>query len=359
MAISLNGVVVSREAGCLIPTSIITRATVSSGCTINALKLDSGDISTYKDLEGNLTSSEIAPNPGNLPIIPNGAWSLNTVLYANFNGDLEAGPLSLYGAEVDAIAVRRSSNRSNFKIWEDVRIINNVKNVIDNTSSYYFSDKNIESGILYLYAIQPMSGDIRGSLYKGARRVAIFEDGFLVGEGGRQLKLRFNSNVSSIKRVIKDTRVETIGSKYPFVTRNSNVGYREFSLSGTITHFMDETKEFAPRAEMFIDSAFADNGPVFDMTQEYNGIYASYGLNDYNNTVLEREFRNKVQDFLQDGKPKLFKSPTEGNMIVRVLDVSLSPNQSLGRLISDFSCTVVEIDDYTVENIEKHGIQER
>ena len=34
---------------------------------------------------------------------------------------------------------------------------------------------------------------------------------------------------------------------------------------------------------------------------------------------------------------KLYKSPTEGNMIVTLVNVSLTPNKSLGRIIADFS----------------------
>lgn len=357
MGMFFNGVMTSREAGSFMPSTPITKAEVSN-CVINALKLDDGDKTIYKDINGNVSVKETVSDPENLPLLPNYAWSLKTVLYANFNGDLEAGQLSLYGDEIDSIAIRRSSNRTNFNYWEDILTIENVKEVIDQDSKYYFSDKAIESGVWYTYALQPIAGSRRGNLYKGVRRAIIFEHGFLVGDGGRQLKLKFNTAVSSIKRNLKETRVETIGGKYPFITRNANVNYKEFSLTGTITHFMDETEEFAPRAELFIDEAFSEDS-FFDMTSAYKGLYSEYDINNYNNTVLEREFRKKVEEFLNDGKPKLFKSPNEGNLIVRIMDVNLTPNQTLGRLICDFSCTAVEIDEASLTNIQKYGIQER
>jgi hypothetical protein len=37
------------------------------------------------------------------------------------------------------------------------------------------------------------------------------------------------------------------------------------------------------------------------------------------NIKLEREFKNAVLDWLNDGIPKLFKSPYEGNYIVRLM----------------------------------------
>jgi hypothetical protein len=38
-------------------------------------------------------------------------------------------------------------------------------------------------------------------------------------------------------------------------------------------------------------------------------------------------------EFLYDGQVKLFRSPTEGNYLIRLTDVSFSPNEQLGRMI--------------------------
>jgi hypothetical protein len=54
-----------------------------------------------------------------------------------------------------------------------------------------------------------------------------------------QLKIRFNPQVNNYSHVVAESLTQTIGSKYPFIRRNGNVNYRTFSLSGTITHFMD------------------------------------------------------------------------------------------------------------------------
>lgn len=356
MAIPINGVLVSREAGSLMPSMVLDRVEVSD-CIINTLKLDSGDNKITKDVSGQ-HSTPILPNPANLPIIHNGAWSLETEFYANFNGDLEAGPLSFYGKEIDGMAIRRSSNRDNFSNWEDIKVVENIQNVVDQNNEYSFKDRMIESGIWYMYAIQPMSGIERGSLFKSVKRAVIYDSAFLLGENGRQLNLKYDTTISSFKRTIKETRVETIGSKYPFVTRNANVDYKEFPISGLITHFMDESEEFAPRANMFVDDEYSEQS--FDLSPDYEALYRAYGLNNYNNTTLEREFRNKVYDFLMDGKPKLFKSPKEGNILVRLLDVNLTPKQEVnGGMIYNFSCTAVEIDSATIENIEKYNIQKR
>jgi len=46
-----------------------------------------------------------------------------------------------------------------------------------------------------------------------------------------------------------------------------------------------------------------------------------------NNVFMERIYREYVEAFLNDGGYKLYKSPTEGNMIVTFVYVSLVPNQ--------------------------------
>ena len=41
----------------------------------------------------------------------------------------------------------------------------------------------------------------------------------------------------------------------------------------------------------------------------------------------------------------MYKSPTEGNIVVKLMNVSLTPNQQLGRMIYDFTCTAYEVQD--------------
>jgi hypothetical protein len=41
-------------------------------------------------------------------------------------------------------------------------------------------------------------------------------------------------------------------------------------------------------------------------------------LNDVN-IYNERQYREKIEQFLTNGKAKLFKSPTEGNMLVYLM----------------------------------------
>jgi hypothetical protein len=72
--------------------------------------------------------------------------------------------------------------------------------------------------------------------------------------------------------------------------------------------------------------------------------------------MSERYFKLKVLDWLTDGKVKLFRSPTEGNYLVRLLNVTLTPEDALGRMLHTFTCQAYEIAELTYENLLAYGI---
>ncbi|MBO7079424.1 MAG: hypothetical protein J6W64_06405 [Bacilli bacterium] len=69
----------------------------------------------------------------------------------------------------------------------------------------------------------------------------------------------------------------------------------------------------------------------------------------------ERRFKLKVMDWLGDGKVKLFRSPAEGNYLVRLMNISLSPEDKLGRMIHNFSANAYEVEECTYNNLVKLG----
>lgn len=69
----------------------------------------------------------------------------------------------------------------------------------------------------------------------------------------------------------------------------------------------------------------------------------------------ERRFREEVLDWLTDGKVKVFKTETEGNIMVMVSDVSMSPLNGT-RLVYTVSMTLTEIDEYSDEALKRYKI---
>ena len=72
--------------------------------------------------------------------------------------------------------------------------------------------------------------------------------------------------------------------------------------------------------------------------------------------LLERKYREKVMDWLTDGKPKLFRSATEGNMIVVLTNVSFTPFDKSERMVYSFSATATEVAEYNLENLLLYGL---
>nr|DAN98159.1 MAG TPA: hypothetical protein [Caudoviricetes sp.] len=63
-----------------------------------------------------------------------------------------------------------------------------------------------------------------------------------------------------------------------------------------------------------------------------------------------------MEEFLNDFNYKLFKSSTEGNIIIGLLNVSLTPNNTVGRMIYSFSATAYEVLENTIENLNEVNI---
>lgn len=241
------------------------------------------------------------------------------------------------------MVIRRSSSETNFTIWEDMcfKTFENVS-LIDFT----WTDYTIKSGVFYNYAVQGIenNGD-RGIMTKFIDpAMVVFEHMYLVNKD-RQLKIAFNPSVSSFKKIYNESKVETIGGQYPFIRRNANVNYAQFPISGVISIEMDEDNLFTSREELF-----GKNLDFYDQFNQDNEITRATDI------VYEKAFRDKVLEFLYANDVKIFKSPTEGNFLVKLMDISISPFGPTGRRIWSFSATATEIDDFTIDKCKEYGI---
>lgn len=246
----------------------------------------------------------------------------------------------------------RSSLAENFSIWTRLYAFTLTGRLPEGA---LFTDYTIEQGQTYRYAIQQYNehGIFSSRIYASYREyddfgdliasnktdiVAAFEDMFLY-DGERQLRIRFNPKVSSFKTVLSENKKNTIGSKYPFFFRNGITQYKEFPISGLISYMVDENEYFLKRTDD-LDMP-ADWTDTTDITDE--------------NLTYERKFKLAVLDWLNDGQIKLFRSPGEGNYLVRLMNIQLTPNDSLSRMIHTFQCQATEADDCTASNLSKYG----
>ena len=250
------------------------------------------------------------------------------------------------GAEDPAICgnflLLRASSKDNYSHWEKLssfQIYNwTYNNGKDNIYNVY-KDYLIEQGISYRYAIQAYNKfniystkmmNSNGPVYSD------FEDIYLY-DGERQLRIRYNAKATSFKSTILESKIDTIGSKYPTFFRNGTVQYREIGLSGLISMNQDAEEEFTL-------------GDIY---------YHSLPDLRYNNTELtsynfqkEREFKLQVLAWLNNGKEKVLKTGNVGNYIVRLMNTSLTPLDNLGGMLHSFTSIAYEVADYTFANLK-------
>lgn len=279
--------------------------------------------------------------------------------------------------ETGNIFILRSDHRSNFGIWEMLYEIDDADLFKNNTIELY--DHTVESGVLYKYYV---SGNRDNS-----PTAVLYEDMFLVAEN-KQLKIQFNPKITSFKYVVSENKFETLGSKYPFIRRNANTRYREFGISGLISTETDENELFfedrqvrphtlsAGTANFDSLHLVAQIGDILKVGQgtiakyfrrrsisslatnaDWDSIPSAIAERLLDNYYTETAFRQAVIDFLYNNTVKLFKSTTEGNILVKVTNVSLSPVEALGRRLYSFDATLVEIDDFTLDKCIEYNVQ--
>lgn len=298
-----------------------------------------------------------------------------------------------------SFVLSRSSEKTNYQVWEEILKFNLISDI---PSTKAWKDFTIEQGVKYKYSIQQYNNQgLYSDRILSNEIYADFEHCYLY-DGKRQLKIKFNPKINSFKTNLLEAKMDTIGSKYPFIFKNGNVEYKEFPINGLISYLMDEESLFLDNKDKFYNQErqgivkyipkaitkkeFEKNYWSFykyenkqyiqiQKGEKYNGKityyykiiepvnkldfkkykYANTNL-ESDNIALEREFKLEVLDWLNNGKPKIFKSPNEGNYIVRLMNAQLSPEDILGRMLHNFSCTAYEIGPFEYNKLIECGI---
>ena len=243
----------------------------------------------------------------------------------------------------DTFIIRRASSKDNFTTWNDIKQITLNNEKVNERE--VICDFTIESGVWYKYGIQTLADGTRGPLkVNPVPALREFEYTFLLGEENKQLRLQLNNNADSLKINVNDTITPTINGIYPYNSRYGKNYYKTFNTSGIISFNMDEY--FATKEDVF---KYVD---IVGLYKDYNN---SNGIDKYD-YIYEKFFRDEVMKFLYDGKIKLYKSQTEGTMIVRLRNITLSPQQNLNRLFFSFTATVTEVAEYNQDNLLKYKL---
>ena len=260
------------------------------------------------------------------PITP----KITGIVQSDFDrGVIKIGAQATSKESIDLIGYYHLLRLNNNK-WERLTDIAIDIRLSPDEKVIFYEDYTVEQGINYTYAIQQYDENTVSTIFKLGGVTADFDSAFLC-DGECSLKIEFNPKISSFKTTLLETKIDTLGSTYPLFFRNGHVKYKEFPISGLISKHMDKFNDFS------------------DLEIEDTNLTPI-------NIAKERVFKIDVLDWLNNGQPKVFKSPAEGNYIVRLMNVSLSPEDQLGRMLHTFSATAYEIAEYTYSNLEKYNL---
>ena len=254
----------------------------------------------------------------------------------------------------------RADKKHNFTNWQVVTKFN-LSSGVYNFS--IFKDYSVESGEEYLYGIEQINDfGVVSDIFKAYEPIkADFEDMFLIDEKAK-IKIKFNPKISSFKTTKQEQKQETLGSKYPFILRNQNLSYKEIPISGLISFNMDDSEiekfisltqddlELINNREAQRTLTWSNFEQKVPLKLQQQILYTSTDLT-IDNFTRERQFKLALLNWLNNNSYKLLKTPAEGNYIVQLINVSLSPNETVGRMLHTFSATAIEVADLTFENL--------
>lgn len=281
--------------------------------------------------------------------------------------------------------------KRNEKAWEElqyVQVINgNIKdsngNIIQSTNINNFkcylniyTDFTPESGVEYVYGIERVrQNDYREKRVLSNNIMVNFEYIFLYANN-QQLKLKYNSTIDSFKHTVLSSKQDTLGGKFPYITKNGYTYYAEFPFKALISFNSDENNYFFseinnnnsnniltfPVRDQKIYDQYGNiintiKGISYKNEEQNNMEQQNFSTNlTYDNIYKEKKFREEVEKFLNNTEYKLFRSSTEGNFIINLMDIKFTPETALGRMIYSVSGMAYEMADYNIKNLHQYSI---
>lgn len=236
-------------------------------------------------------------------------WDFDTVLWAKFNGNNNAGNVD-WNLETTSHLVLRSRNEGEFK-WKTIAVkkIDTIDDFVINYPDYL-----VASGQTIEYAVVNVLYGSEGN-YATTKITPKFDKMFLI-EDGVVWGTDITDGFCDTTRNIPSSIVELLNSKYPIFVRNTIANYDTGNCKGA----------FVPLAnEESCELAFGE---------EY----------DY----MRIQYQKGFMDFISDGVPKILKLP-DGRMWI--IQVTPNPTDTANQIYNnrEISWSWVEIGDVNSE----------
>lgn len=323
------------KAAAFIRVSILGVEDRKSELQVNRIKAETG----MEDTGWNLHEEELLLN-----------LNAGEIDIPMLNGEVDKSKL------ISEIAILRSVLGEGLLKWEEVTRLKS-----SSVQEAILYDYFIENGNYYRYALQPiLANGMKGAITSFYDTVTTFDGFWLLGEKDEQFSFIYNGKIGEISYVKPRDVIQTIAGQYPYFVTSSELDYRTYQFSGTLTYHQDVHKLLTS------DSYSVAISP--DPTIPISYVELKYGdemlLNMKNDLeevqdgmVMQRIWRNKILAWLNDGKPKILKSEAQGNMLVMLTNIKVTPNEPTFGLISDFECTVTEIGKLDEKALQKYKLR--
>jgi hypothetical protein len=229
---------------------------------INYLKIDNG-IFDEVFATNNVTSNYLETSK---------KWDFDTVFYALFQNNLFAGNVSFTADTVSAMRIkRRKSSEYKWITLFEIPISTNAD------FSFERFDRYVRGKTDYEYSLVPVINSVEGNLSSNSIKSEF--EGFYFIDKDTIIRALLNTKLST-QRNQNSTTISTLGRKYPYQIVNGDNNYVSGSLECTFIDLID--------CEFDVDNGWS--------------------------------FRDVVDDFLTNGKPKILKNDEGKIWIVAIVD---------------------------------------
>lgn len=339
---------------------------VNDGSEISSIDIYNPEIylndgETYH-IEYTITTKNLYTDTASYDFTIQDNYSGAPAIYVTAQVDNENGKIDIYFNNVNSgdlfrgnFVIKRTSNQTNYDVWEDLVTLQFSSIAFNNTLVY--QDYFVEHGVTYRYGVQQIYNnqtrsylvteeeDDRNSYY-----TCLFNYSYLYSNG-KQLTLKFNDTVDSFAQTHLESVQQAMGSVYPFITRNGITSYYQFPVDGLISYHQDDMEQFLSKDSTIFPYSVTrtrvdDNEPLFTPNTNLTN----------QNIYTERKFREAIMEFLYSGDYFLYKSQTEGNILVVLTGISLTPNSTVHRMIYSFSSQAYQIDEYSLSTLVRYGV---
>ena len=243
-------------------------------------------------------------------------WDYCTIINCNFDGNVRGGNVNIVMSQISSVKLK-SREKGTYN-WNTLKEIT-VSSLSD--LSFDYKDLTTPSGISMEYSIvSVLNGNIEGDYIITELDDVIWNRVF-VCDKDNIFSLYNNVSYSDITDNIEIGQIQPIGSKYPILTRNSDIEYESGGIS----------------AQLFDDN--------FEDTREING-----------KSIVDK--RKEWNTFIKNGKAKIIKD-WNGNIWLGRVNASpvTSFMQQSGNKINTVSFTFVEQGKWNNQtDLEENGI---